>query len=200
MYKFSMNMVEKVGIFIDLGYLNAITKNLSNLKINFEKFIKCFIDESKEELYRTYFYYCPPFQSSPPTPEERLMQSNLDRFVKRLKSLPRVEVRMGKLTKTRKGEFIQKRVDTYFAIDLVKLSIKNSIKKAVLIAGDSDFVPPIIEAKENDVIVKLVYYGNNVPSELLEVCDERQEITAEFLNTLRYQSDNCDNIHSSSSQ
>lgn len=179
-------MVEKVAVFIDLGYINAVTRKLGNLRINFENFIKSFINSEKEELYRTYFYYCPPFQSSPPTPEERLLQSNLDRFVKRLKSMPRTEVRMGKLTKTRRGEFVQKRVDTYFAIDLVKLAIKGSIKRAVLIAGDSDFVPPILEAKENDVIVKLVYYANTVQSELVEVCDERQEINAEYLNTLKY--------------
>lgn len=181
-------MAEKVAIFIDLGYLNGITKNLGNLKIDFDKLIKCFVDEEKEELYRAYIYYCPPFQSSPPTAEERLMQSNLDKFIKRLKNIPRTEVRMGKLTKTRKGEFIQKRVDTYFAIDLVKLAIKNSIKKAILLAGDSDFLPPILEAKENGVIVKVVYYKDTIQTELFEACDERQEINAEFLNTLRYTS------------
>lgn len=179
-------MAEKVAIFIDLGYLNAITKNLSNLKINFEKLIKFLIEDGKEELYRVYFYYCPPFQSSPPTPEERLLQSNLDRFIKRLKLIPRVEVRMGKLTKTRRGDFVQKRVDTYFAIDLVKLAVKNSIKKAILIAGDSDFVPPVLEAKENDVIVKIVYYTGTIQTELFECCDERQEINAEFLNSVQY--------------
>ena len=83
--------------------------------------------------------------------------------------------------KTKKGDYIQKRVDTYFAIDLVKLSIKNSIKKAILIAGDSDFVPPILEAKENDTIVKLVYYKKTVQDELLNSCDECYEIDAEIL-------------------
>ena len=179
-------MAEKVAAFIDLGYLNAITKNLGNLKIDFDRLVRYFIDASKEELYRAYIHYCPPFQSSPPTPEERLMQSNLDKFIKKLKNIPRVEVRMGKLTKTRRGDFIQKRVDTYFAIDLVKLAIKNSIKRAILIAGDSDFLPPILEAKENDVIVKVVYYQDTIQSELFEACDERQEINAEFLNTMRY--------------
>jgi len=181
-------MTDKVAVFIDLGYLNAITKNLGNLKIDFDKFIKCFIKENKEELYRAYIYYCPPFQGSPPTAEERLMQSNLDKFIKKLKNIPRVEIRMGKLTKTKRGDFIQKRVDAYFAIDLVKLAIKNSIKKAIFVAGDSDFLPPIIEAKENGVIVKVVYYQNTIQDELFESCDEREEINAEFLNTVRYSS------------
>ncbi len=178
--------MDKTAIFIDLGYLNSITKKLGNLKINFERFAQSFIDSSREELYRVYVYYCPPFQSNPPTAEERLMKSNLDRFLNRLKKISRFEIRMGRLSKTKKGDFVQKRVDTYFAIDLVKLAIKGSIKKAILVAGDSDFVPPILEAKENDVIVKVCYYENTIQNELLECCDESKEISAEFLNSVRY--------------
>ncbi len=178
--------MDKAAVFVDLGYLNSITRNLGNLKINFEKLKTYFIDLSKEEFYRMYVYYCPPFQSNPPTPEEKLRKSNSDRFINMLKTIPRLEIRMGRLAKTKKGDYTQKRVDTYFAIDLVKLAIKSSIQKAILIAGDSDFVPPILEAKENDVIVKVVYYGNTVHDELLNACDERLEITAEILNELKF--------------
>lgn len=180
--------MDKTAIFIDLGYLNSITKKLGELKIDFDKFAKSFIDEKTEEVYRIYCYYCSPFQSNPPTAEEKLRKSNFDRFMRRLKNMPRFEIRFGKLTKTKRGDYIQKRVDTYFAIDLVKLAVKGIIKNAILIAGDSDFVPPIIEAKENGVIVKLVYYANTVQDEILECCDERQEITAEFLNKFKYSS------------
>jgi len=182
-----MNM-DKTAVFIDLGYLNSITKKLGEMKIDFEKFAKSFINDKNEELYRVYCYYCPPFQSSPPTDEEKLRKSNFDRFMRRLKNIPRFEIRLGKLTKTRKGDYVQKRVDTYFAIDLVKLAVKGTIKNAILIAGDSDFVPPILEAKENDVIVKLFYYTNTVQDEILECCDEKQEISAEFLNKFKYSS------------
>jgi uncharacterized LabA/DUF88 family protein len=89
---------------------------------------------------------------------------------------------LGKLTKTKKGDYVQKRVDTYFSIDLIKLAIKRDINNAILIAGDSDFVPPILEAKENGIIINLKYYRNTVQDELLECCDEKSEITAEFLN------------------
>ncbi len=178
--------MERTAIFVDLGYLNAITRKLGNLRVDYEKLVESLISKDGDSLYRVYMYYCPPFQGSPPTPEERLRKSNLDRFIKKLKNIPRFEIRMGKLTKTKKGDYIQKRVDTYFAIDLVKLSIKGSIKKAILIAGDSDFVPPILEAKENDVIVKICYYQNTIQTELLESCDESEEFTAEFLNKFKY--------------
>lgn len=174
--------MEKTAIFIDLGYLMAVTKKLGNLKINFETFTKAFIDSSREELFRVYVYYCSPFQSDPPTDEEKLRKSNTDRFMARLKRIPRLEIRYGKLTKTNSGDYIQKRVDTYFSIDLVKLAIKKDIQNAILIAGDSDFVPPIKEAKENGVIIKLHFYRDTAQTELLECCDERCEITPEFLN------------------
>ncbi len=177
--------MDKTAIFIDLGYLNAITRKLGNLKIDFERLAKSLLDEKKEELYRVYVYYCPPFQGDPPTPEERLRKSNVDRFVYRLKKIPRFEMRMGKLAKTKSGDYIQKRVDTYFAIDLVKLALNRSIQNVIIVAGDSDFVPPILEAKENNVIVKLRYYRDTVQDELLQCCDERHEITAEDLNAIR---------------
>ncbi|MFA5019755.1 MAG: NYN domain-containing protein [Candidatus Pacearchaeota archaeon] len=193
--------MDKTAIFVDLGYLNSITKKLGELKIDFDKFIKSFIDENSEELYRVYCYYCYPYQSNPPTPEEKLRKSNVDRFMQRLKKIPRFEIRLGKLSKTKRGDYVQKRVDTYFAIDLVKLAVKGIIKNAIIIAGDSDFVPPIIEAKENGVIVKLFYYRDTIQDELLACCDERKELTAEFLNEVRYNSSksllgtfNCDNL------
>ncbi|MEK6913404.1 MAG: NYN domain-containing protein [Nanoarchaeota archaeon] len=177
--------MEKTAIFIDLGYLMSITKQLGNLKLDFDKFSKAFIDISKEDLFRVYVYYCSPFQGDPPTDEEKFRKSNSDRFMRKIKNLPRFEIRLGRLTKTKKGDYIQKRVDTYFSIDLVKLAIKKDIHNAILIAGDSDFVPPILEAKENGVIVKLKYYRDTVQNELLECCDEKSEITAEFLNSCR---------------
>lgn len=180
--------MDKTAIFIDLGYLNSITKKLGEMKVDYEKFVKLLIDEKNEELYRVYCYYCSPYQSNPPTSEEKLRKSNFDRFMRRLKHIPRFEIRFGKLTKTRKGDYVQKRVDTYFAIDLVKLAVKGTIKNAILIAGDSDFVPPIIEAKENGVIVKLFYYTGTVQDEILECCDEKQEINAEFLTKVQYYS------------
>ncbi len=178
--------MDKTAIFIDLGYMNAITRELGNLKIDFEKFIMSLLNPQTDEIYRVYFYFCSPFQSNPPTDSEKLRKSNHDRFMRKLKSIPRFEIRLGKLSRTKSGDYIQKRVDTHFAIDLVKLSVKNIIKKAILIAGDSDFVPPILEAKENGVIVKLKYYGDKVQDELLEICDEKEKISAEMLNSFSY--------------
>jgi len=176
--------VDKVAICIDLGYLNKITSKFGNIPISFELLKDELIDKKTERHYRTYIYYCPPYQSSPPTPEEKSKVSRHDKFIHKLKNIPRLELRSGKLSK-RGSSFIQKRVDTYCAIDLVKLSLMKYVQKVILVAGDSDFVPAIKEAKEHGVIVKLIYYPKAVHNELLECCDDKEEITQELLQKVK---------------
>jgi len=180
--------MDKVAVFVDLGYINNVTLKFGNLKIDFQKLGIKLIDTNVENHYRTYVYSCPPYQSNPPTDEEKLRKSKYDRFVHNIISKSRIELRSGRLVKRNGGIFTQKRVDTFFAIDLVKLSVQKTIQKAILIAGDSDFVPAIKEAKEQGVIVKLYYYKDTVHNELLECCDEKEEITPELLQSIKYDS------------
>ena len=65
----------RAGIFIDGGYLGAILKSeYSEPRIAFDKFSDLISGADYERL-RTYFYYCMPYQSDPPTPEEKLRYS-----------------------------------------------------------------------------------------------------------------------------
>lgn len=70
------------------------------------------------------------------------------------------------------GEFIQKRVDIALAVDLVRLSCGRMIQKAVIVTGDSDFVPAIEAAKEAGVLVTLYYSPTSIHDELLSAVDE----------------------------
>lgn len=71
-------------------------------------------------------------------------------------------------------------------IDLLKLSLKNTIETAIVIAGDRNFVPPIKEAKEEGILVYL-YYGPStyVHNELYEPCDERVKLGKTLLKKYR---------------
>jgi len=69
-------------------------------------------------------------------------------------------------------------------VDLVQLSATKQINTAILLAGDSDFVPAIEVAKQHGVLVEL-WHGprsgaghTTVHNELWSECDEREEITA----------------------
>jgi uncharacterized LabA/DUF88 family protein len=101
---------------------------------------------------RTYYYNCMPYQSNPPTEDEKRRFSAMDKFIYTIQRLPRFECEAWKVGCIA-GEFIQKRVDISLAVDLVRLSCTRSISKAVIVAGDSDFVPAIEAAKDSGVVV-----------------------------------------------
>jgi uncharacterized LabA/DUF88 family protein len=83
-------------------------------------------------------------------------------------------------------KFVQKGVDVMLSVDLVKLASTNQIGKAVLVAGDSDYVPAIKVAKET-VSVTLCYYEGTIHRELFDVCDERVKMGAAFCDDIKIQ-------------
>jgi len=172
--------MSKAVVFIDGGYLAKVLENIFRKPpFSFEKFSDNLCVSAGCQRVRTYYYYCSPYQSSPATPEERKRISDFDRFVAYLNTLPRFEIRLGRLQRIG-TEFKQKGVDVFLSVDLVKLSCKGSIDKAILVTGDSDFVPAVNVAKEEG-IVTILYYSKTPPmyvhNELLKACDERYEIT-----------------------
>lgn len=122
---------DKATIFIDGGYLSYALKEFGEPRIDFEKFSKELCKRTSAEWFRTYYYTCMPYQSNPPTDDEKKRYSVMDKFISSLKKLPRHEVRLGKLAKTEDG-FKQKRVDNLLTIDLVRLSSTRTIQKAIL--------------------------------------------------------------------
>jgi len=129
-----------------------------------------------------------PFQSDPPTRAERERYAAADKFVFSLKRLNRFEVRLGKLIHVPSTEeYVQKRVDVLLSVDLVRMSWDHQIGKAILVTGDSDFVPAIQAAKDAGVLTVL-YYSRAHPQvsaldELLYACDERVEITQDLIDS-----------------
>ncbi len=160
----------RAAVLIDGAYLTKILDvDFGKPKIDLARFsdILC----GKNERLRTYYYNCMPYQSCPPTEEERRRFAAMDKFVYTLKKLPRFEVKLGRLGCVG-GEFIQKRVDIALAVDLVRLSCGRIIGKAVVVTGDSDFVPAIEAAKEAGILVVLYYSPSSIHDELLSAVDE----------------------------
>jgi len=100
----------------------------------------------------------------------------MDKFVYTIKRLPRFDVKLGRLGCVA-GEFVQKRVDISLAVDLVRMSCMRVMGKAVMVTGDSDFVPAIEAAKEMGVLVTLYYSPSSIHDELLSAVDESFVIT-----------------------
>ena len=171
----------RAAVFIDGGYLAAVLKEeYGQPRIALEKLSDIVVGTDYERL-RTYFYYCMPYQSNPPTEEEKVRYSKAQGWISNLQRLPRFEVRFGKLAK-RGDTFEQKRVDVLLSVDLVRMSWDHQIHKAVLVTGDSDFVPAIQAAKEAGVLVHLFYSDRAVHYELRDACDDRTLISQELID------------------
>lgn len=76
----------------------------------------------------------------------------------------------------------QKGVDMALGIDVTKLAATRQIQKIIIVAGDSDFIPAIVAAKDEGILVTLYYSEKSyLHDSLYEICDDRVPITAELL-------------------
>jgi len=89
--------MDQAVILLDGGYLAAILRDefgeprIDHLKLSEKLSEGC-------TRFRTY-YHCLPYQSDPATENERRRYSGKTKFFTMLESLPRVDVRLGKLRK-----------------------------------------------------------------------------------------------------
>ena len=173
----------RCAVIIDGAYLDKV------LAYDFQR-IRIDIGRLADELagsmerLRTYYYHCMPYQGTPPTEDEKRRFAAMDSFIFNLKKLPRFQFRQGKLQKIG-GEYKQKRVDIWMAVDLVRMSSSKQIEKAILITGDSDLVPAIESARDSGVVVVLYYSPNSRHDELLQACDERYELTQSIIDKIK---------------
>ncbi len=183
--------MDRAAIFIDAGYLlNVLLKEFRNFEVDLGRLT---VELSKgSSLLRAYYYNCPPYQSNPPTAEESRKAAEADSFYAALRKLPRFEVRLGRLAKKScrncgAVSLQQKRADLMLGVDLVNLSARAQIGKAIIIAGDSDFLPAVTVAKDNGVLIHLYHGGPKNPPhrDLFEACDERTRITQDLLDRIR---------------
>jgi uncharacterized LabA/DUF88 family protein len=180
----------RVAIFIDGGYLDFVLRGFRTPTIGFERLAATLA--TPDDLLRTYYYHCLPYQSPTPTHEEADRFAAKQRFFHALGRLDRFEVREGKLAfrgldqTTGRPIFEQKRVDIKLAVDLVLLATKRQITRAALLTGDSDFLPAVQAAKNEGVLIHLYHgEGENQPHrDLWDVADTRTIITETLIKSV----------------
>lgn len=169
----------RAAIFIDGGYIQSQFK-FNNINPDYEELSDYFLEPLRQQvpldLLRCYYYYCAPYMSNEPTDSELKRMEGHNDFVDEIESLDRWSMRLGKLEKRWDGKkeyYEQKRVDVLLSVDLVRHAAAGHIQHAVLVAGDSDFVPAVEAAKEHGVTVSL-WCGNfrTVHKDLIALADE----------------------------
>ena len=182
-------MPERSAIFIDEAYLSqVIREQYRGVRIDYELLARALSQGT--DLLRSYVYSSLPYQSEAPTPEEKSLFAGRRQFFSRLRLLPRYTVQLGRTERRVNANGIpyyeQKRVDILLAVELVKLSANRHIQQAILIAGDSDFIPAITAAKSEGVVVKL-YHGRTPHRELLEEVDEHYRFDQALIDSIKFE-------------
>ena len=168
----------RAAIFIDGAYVLSHLKQFDLIPDYVELadfLLKPLRKKVPLDLLRCYFYYCPPWMSTEPTDSEKRRMAEHVAFMEKLTSLERWSVRLGKLHRRWDGHketFEQKRVDVLLSVDMVRHSAAGHIQHAVIVAGDSDFIPAIAAAKESGATVSL-WCGleDTVHKDLLDLAD-----------------------------
>lgn len=192
--------MSRLAIFVDGGYVDSLSATEFAVRVGYEKLADEILKivsaktSGALDLFRTYYYDCLPYQSDPPTEDEKLRFSNKRRFFDALSNLPRFWVREGRLVfkgkdASNKPIFQQKRVDLLLGLDFALLSGKRQITHAAVVSGDSDLLPAFKVAKEEGILVWL-FHGPRISkrdgkstfaNELWQEADERYEIDLDFM-------------------
>ena len=179
--------MSRIAIFIDAAYLRyLLAEEFTQASIDFRALIGRI--GGGRDLLRTYYYDCLPWRGDRPSQDEKERVTKRQKFYDSLtKQIPRFQVRLGKLARRHDNGNVwyeQKQVDILLSVDLVQLASRYRITDAALIAGDSDFLPAIELVKQEGVVVHL-YHGRNPHRDLVACCDERIEIDAAFIGSVR---------------
>lgn len=179
-----------VVVFIDGEYVRKIFIK-EDFRINIPAFINKTLELShinEEKLLRAYFYTSAPYQAPNPLPAEKDRYRQFQKFLFFLQKQDNFEIKLGR-TEKRGDEYEQKMVDVLLSIDLVELSAKSKIDTAILIAGDSDFVPAVKKAKDNGVKVILYcsYSKGEYHENLWNEADKRIYIDQKFMADCSYE-------------
>lgn len=157
--------MEETLVFIDDGFLAKLSKHFGSgkyLKFDRIEFSKMLAKKEEMECVHIFYYTAPPYQSPKPSKEESKRYRNYEKFVKKISKFDSITVREGRCQRLKindKFVYKQKAVDSLVVIDLMSVPIDYpNVKKIILIASDSDFVPVIDNLKKRGIKTVLYTY------------------------------------------
>ncbi len=167
--------MEDTLVFVDDGFFGLVKKHFQRQDGKPKRYLQTFRNICKKEnlkLKHLYIYTAPPYQSSRPTEKEDFMMSQYQNMTKMLRNKEWITLREGRcqkiINKQGKEEFSQKGIDALIILDLYDTKeIHPDIRKIILIASDSDFVPVIERMKQKGFeIIIYTYFDRKRHSKL----------------------------------
>lgn len=157
--------MENTIVFIDAGFLSKLSKHFGKgryLIYDLFEFPKCIAKKQSLFCKKTFYYTAPPFILDKPSPEETRRKKNYDNFIEKLSKNKDFIIREGRCQRLKiDGKFVykQKGVDSLAIIDLINVLIDYpDVRRVIIIASDSDFVPVINDLKRRGIKTILYTY------------------------------------------
>ncbi|MFA4953331.1 MAG: NYN domain-containing protein [Candidatus Pacearchaeota archaeon] len=158
--------MEDTLIFVDDGFFGLVKKHFQKEDEKPKKYLQTFRNLCKKEnlnLRHLFIYTCPPYQGPVPTEKEDFLMSRYQNMTKMLRNKKWITLREGRcqriINNEKRYEYYQKGVDALIILDMYDIKDKlPNIKKIILIASDSDFVPVIERMKQKGIEIILYTY------------------------------------------
>lgn len=180
-------------MFVDNGFFKLVKKEFEKISGKKKKLLQTFRNICKKEnlnLRHLFFYTAPPYQSPIPEENEKRLMKNYKNLSNLLQYKKWITVREGRCQRLKldgEYQYKQKGVDILISIDLMQIKEKYpDIKKIILLACDSDFVPLIKNLQDNNIeVILYTYFNRNRNSlfsrynELLQSCNKWEKLKAE---------------------
>ncbi len=191
--------MEDVLIFVDDGFFGLVKKHFQKETGVNKLYLQTFRNICKKEklnLKHLFIYTCPPYQSSKQTKKEDFLMSRYQNMTKMLRNKKWITLREGRCQKIinehGKEEFSQKGIDALIILDMYDIKEDYpDIKKIILIASDSDFVPVIERMKKKVIEIILYTYFDrkrhsrfSTSNQLLKIASKWVKLTKEDFDKL----------------
>jgi len=155
--------MEETIVLFDAGFLSKLSKHFGKgnyIKYDIIEFAKRLAINQNLFCKKIFYYNAPPFQSERPTEQEAERFRKYEKFIEKISKDNLISIKEGRCQRLKiNNNFIykQKAVDSLVIIDLMSVVFDfPGIKKIILIASDSDFVPVIKKLK--DLNIKTILY------------------------------------------
>lgn len=167
--------MQRVCVFIDgSNFYFGLKDNIGKTNIDFHK-LSLLLCSSSRELIRTYYY------NAPVNKEDDVEQyKSQQRFFESVRRLPYVQLRLGRL-EHRDGHVVEKGVDIYLAVDMLRYAYNNIYDIAILISSDGDFAEAVNAVKDLGKHIEYVHFGTGMSKHLMDCCDTHILLTKDYL-------------------
>lgn len=158
--------MEDTLIFVDDGFFGLVKKHFQKEDGKPKKYLQTFRNICKKEslsLKHLFVYTAPPYQSPKPAEKEAFLMSRYQNMTKMLRKKKWITLREGRcqriINAQGKEEFSQKGIDALIILDMYDVKENYPyIKKIILIASDSDFVPVIERMRQKGLEIIIYTY------------------------------------------